>query len=100
MQYKSLQKIKGKNILQGVEKQTNMTEIYSENMEKVLEMNEPNIQIQDEYIIVSNEDKKVYIDKTGNIIEDTSNLGKTIFPDKIGEYTKNQVSLENIYYSK
>lgn len=100
MKYKSLQKIKGKNIIQAVEEETNLTQIYSENMKKTAEMNQPNIQNQEEYVMLSNENEKVYLDKDGNVIQDISKIKQIIFPDKIGEYSKKQITIEDIYYSK
>lgn len=100
MKYKSLQKLKGKNIIQGVVEESGITEIYSGNMEKVFEAEQPNIQIQEEYIIISHNGETIYLDTDGNKIQDSTKLKQTILPEKIGEYTRKQETIEDIYYSK
>ena len=100
MKYSSLQKLKGKNIIQAVNSETNETEFYSGKIKKVLTVFSPSISIQDEYIIVSNDDQKNYLDKDGNVISDISPYEKTVFPEEIGEYKKVQITIEKIYYTK
>ena len=100
MKYSSLQKLKGKNIIQAVNSETNETEFYSGKIKKVLNVFSPSISIQDEYIIVSNDDQKNYLDKDGNVISDISPYEKTVFPEEIGEYKKVQITIEKIYYTK
>lgn len=98
--YSSIQKIKGKNILQAIENETYLTEIYSYDMKNVLKIEDAIIEIQDDYVIVSNADTKNYLDNNGNVITDTSNLKSTGFPETIGEYKKEQPTLEIVYYTK
>ena len=99
MKYSSLQKIKGKNIIQAVEKGQNISEFYSSEMKKIISIEKPNIQTENEdYIIINNNDEKIYFDNNGNKIEDISNLKKENYPDKIGDYFKQQVTVENVYY--
>lgn len=100
MKYSSLQKIKGKNIVQAVEKNTGINEFYSVNMEKVLDISKANIQIQNDYVVILNNEEKSYLDNDGNKIEDTSNLKRADFPEKIGDYKKEQITIENVYYIK
>ena len=100
MKYASLQKIKGKNIVQAVDTESQVTEFYSAQMQQILTIDKPNIQIQDEYIIISKDQEKIYLDNNGNKIEDTSNLKNTSFPDEIGDYQKEQITIENVYYRK
>ena len=100
MKYKSLQKLKSKNIIQAVVEENNITEIYNKNMEKVFEAENPNIQIQEEYIIISHNGETIYLDVDGNIIQDTTKLKQTIFPIQIGEFKKIQETVEDIYYIK
>lgn len=100
MKYSSLQKIKGKNIVQAVEAETGMTEYYSAEMKKVATVSKANTQIQNDYIIVSNDKEKIYLDDDGNLIKDASSLKNTEFPDKIGDYKKEQITIENVYYIK
>ena len=44
-----------------------MTDIYNKNLEKVLEMNNANIEIDGEIIKVYNETNEYILDKDGNI---------------------------------
>ena len=97
--YSSLQKIKGKNIIQALDKEGN-TLIYSVKFENTLTMKNANINRQEDYIIVLNENEKVYLDNYGNIINDTTIIKSVNNPDKIGEYEKEQISVEKIYYIK
>lgn len=100
MKYSSLQKIKGKNIIQAVEKGGNTSEFYSLDMKKTLTANMPNIQVQDDHIVVVSDCKKDYLDNDGNLIQDISGLKKESYPDTIGDYNKVQVTVENVYYVK
>ena len=97
--YISLQKVKEKNIIQALEADGN-TSIYSAKFENKLTMKNANINNQNSYLIVSNENEIVYLDNSGNIIEDISSIKQTNNPDKIGEFEKEQVSVEKIYYVK
>ena len=98
MKYSSLQKIKGKNIVQAVEKGETLSQFYSSEMKKTLTANVPNVQNQDDYVIIISDNQKNYLDNNGNLIKDNSNLKKENYPDKIGNYSKEQVTVENVYY--
>ena len=100
MKYGSLQKIKGKNIVQAVEAGTDKSEIYSIDMNNVLTMSKANIQVQKDYIIISNENEKIYLDENGNQIQDETRIQNKSFPEEIGDYKKEQVTIENVYYIK
>ena len=100
MKYSSKKKIKGKKILQAVETETGMSEFYSATMEKVVSGENANILTQDEYVIITMGEEKIYLDNAGNKIEDTTQLQDTAFPDEIGEYKKEQITIENVYYIK
>lgn len=100
LKYSTMQKIKGKNMLQAIENETNVTEIYSQEMKNVLKLQNAIIDVQDDYIQVSNSQEKIYIDNNSELIQDTSNLKITGFPDKIGDYKKEQPTLETVYYTK
>ncbi len=95
----TLQKVKGKNIVQAINDEK-ITEIYSKELKNVLTMQDANISIQEDYIIVSNQDKIMYLDNDGNIINDTAKLKKENYPKKIGDFEKEQTTIENIYYVK
>ena len=69
-------------------------------MKQIASIKDAKIQIQDDYIIVSNQDEKIYIDNNGNIIQDVSNLKAEDYPDKIGNYKKEQIDITEVYYIK
>lgn len=100
MKYSSLQKIKGKNIVQAVSKGENTSEFYSSEMKQVVSVEKPNIQTEDDYIIIINDEEKTYLDNNGNKIQDISTLKQADYPDEIGNYKKLQVTVENVYYVK
>ena len=97
MMYGSLQKIKGKNIIQAINS-NGISEFFSKKMENVLSIEKPNISIQNDYVVVSDGENKTYLDNDGNIIKDTSNLKKESYPDKIGGLNKEQTTIEDVYY--
>ena len=97
MMYGSLQKIKGKNIIQAINS-NGISEFFSKKMENVLSIEKPNISIQNDYVVVSDGENKTYLDNDGNIIKDTSNLKKESYPDKIGGLYKEQTTIEDVYY--
>lgn len=99
MKYNSVQKIKEKNIVHAIDS-NGISDFYSEKMEKEYSMEKPNISIQDDYIIITNENNTAYLDNNGNKIEDITTLKKEDYPSKIGEYEKEQLTTENIYYVK
>ena len=101
MKYSSLQKIKGKNIIQAVEKGQNTSEFYSSEMKEMVKIEKPGVQTEnDDYIVIIDNEEKMYFDNNGNKIQDTSKLKKENYPDKIGDYSKEQVTVENVYYIK
>lgn len=104
IKYDLVQKIKGKNILQISSRKNKETMLYSSKMEEVTKMKSATIQNEDNYVEVFNEKEKVFLDKDGKIIEETSEIVqndiKKKVPGKIGEYKKKQFTLEDAYYEK
>lgn len=101
MKYSSLQKIKGKNIVQAVEKGQSANEFYSSEMKEFIKVEKPSVQTENaDYIIIKSNDEKKYFDNNGNEIKDVSNLKRENYPEKIGDFEKEQVTIENVYYVK
>ena len=69
-------------------------------MKQVVSVEKPNIQTEDDYIIIINDEEKTYLDNNGNKIQDISTLKQADYPDEIGNYKKLQVTVENVYYVK
>ena len=127
--YDLIQKIKGKNIIQVLTRETENSDFYSINLEKTASMKSAKIDNKANYIKIynntstsdkslannSNEESKSdnkndsknntkFLDKDGNAIEETSETVKkdeeSELPEKIGEYKKVQYSLDDAYYTK
>ncbi len=100
MKYNLLQKIKGMNIIQAGMQDSNKIEFYSQEMKKVLEIENPNIDLRKDYVIISNDNEIVYLDNKGTQIQETESLKALNFPEKIGEYRREQITINDIYYTK
>lgn len=102
--YDSLQKIKGKNMIQILNEENDKTYIYSPELEVICKMKNANIDIQDNFIKIYNDKEEKYFDNDGKEISENSeivkNNDKNGIPNNIGEYVKTQYSLDNIFYVK
>lgn len=65
--YNSIQKIKDTKMIQTSILSESLTEIYSEKIEKIAQMNNAIIKKEDEYIKAYNEDETIYINLNGKI---------------------------------
>lgn len=101
--YDSIQKLRNGNLIQAIKNDDNSIEIYSEKLDKIYTCNNYKIQYEGDYVRVSNQEKNVYIDKDGKIVENkqvypnnelyaVSNEGKWGFEDK-----NNQIKVECVY---
>ncbi len=102
--YETLQKLKGKNIIQAIENDSKNTEIYSSELDKVCTIKNAKINNENGYMTIYNDKEIIYMDNNGKILkndsEELNNMKLKNFPDKIGEYKKIQESLDKIYYIK
>ena len=76
LKYDALQKISNKNIVQATLENESITKLYSNKLQKVLEMKNANIDKNNDYIKVYNESKREYLDNNGNKL-----LNKDIYKD-------------------
>lgn len=67
--YDLAQKLQGKNLVQTLNSETNTTEVYSENMEKICEMPNAVIENQDNYIKIYSDKDIKYIDNNGKTLK-------------------------------
>lgn len=74
--YDSIQKIGNNNVLQAINVNDNLVDIYNEKLELVKSFTNPNIEENDGYIKIVSEDDLIYLDKQGNIKENTEVLSK------------------------
>ena len=104
IKYDSVQKLKGKNIIQVFSRKNKETTLYSLKMDEIAKMKSATLQNENEYVKLSNDKKSVLFDKDGNKIDETSEIvkkdTKKKMPEKIGEYKKRQMSLDDAYYEK
>jgi len=102
--YDSLQKIKGKNMLQILNEKNDKTYVYSLELEVICKMKNANIDIQDSFIKVYNDKEEKYFDNDGKEISKNSESVKNNelkgLPSVISEYVKTQYSLDNAFYVK
>ena len=76
LKYDAVQKISNKNIVQATLANESITQLYSNKLQKVLEMKKANIDKNNDYIKVYNESKREYLDNNGNKL-----LNKDIYKD-------------------
>lgn len=97
--YDVIQKIKGKNLIQALNTETYVTEIYSKDLTLICSMENATLNNNnDDYIEIYNDDDNQYFDSDGNELSQDSEIIKNTFPDEIGDYEKVQQSLNEIYY--
>ena len=76
IQYNVVQNINGTNIIQAINSETNISDIYNRNLEKVIAQENTHIYIKGDYIEVSCENNIQYTDLDGNVKDATE-----IFPN-------------------
>lgn len=112
MKYDTIRKIDGTNLVEADIQSTNTIEIYSSNLEKIAEMNNATLTIEDNYIKLSSTTEIRYFDLEGkekqnteifpeNTIFAKSQNGKWGFVDKNGQvvidYQYDEVTEQNEY---
>lgn len=66
--YNIIQKIENTEVLQAITL-NNITELYNNKLEKIIELNNANIELENNYIKVITDTQKKYFDKQGNTLE-------------------------------
>ena len=83
--YNSVQKIENTNMVQALNNNTNITEIYSKEMKKICELENAKIENNKEYIKLYNEEEVKYISKDEKEVKNTDiYLNNKIFAKKSG----------------
>lgn len=84
--YTSIQKIENTNMIQAINEDTNITEIYSKDMKKILELKNAKIENRGEYIKLYNDEEVKYITKDEKEAKNTEIFKQNnIFEQKIGD---------------
>ena len=74
--YDVIQTIKDKNIIQAINFETNINDIYNGELLKILEIQNIVIEEKSDYVKIYNNDEEYYLDNNGNIIKDEEKLNK------------------------
>ena len=99
--YDLIQTIKEKNIIQSINFETGVTELYNNELIKILEINNINIQTLDDYVKIYNDTEEYYLDNNGNKIEDEEKLQKIKESNailRIKNYKRVTYGVEQYYY--
>ena len=112
MKYDTIRKIEGTNLIEADIQATNAIEIYNSNLQKVAEMSNATLTVEENYIKLSNTTETKYFDLEGNEKQNTelfpentifakSQNGKWGFVDKTGQvvldYQYDEVTEQNKY---
>lgn len=101
--YDVIQTISDKNIIQAINFELNVNEIYNSELIKIVEMQNIIIQEENNYIKISNDNEEYYLDNNGNIIKDEEKL-KEINQEnaslKIKDFKRVTDEKEQYYYIK
>lgn len=87
--YNVIQRIEDKNIIQAIISEPYTIEIYNENMEKVADMKDSNISVEDNYIELSSKTERKYFNDNGNEISNVdifTNLEIFAFVNEDGKW--------------
>lgn len=71
IKYDSVQKVQKTNVIQTTLTDTKTTELYSNQLDKVCEMQNATVEVEEEYIKIYNASKTKYFDYNGNEIKNT-----------------------------
>lgn len=83
--YDLLQKLQDKDMLQAVILETNTNEIYSSNLEKVLEIDNASIDIEKDYVRIYSDTELKYLDNNGTQIDNVDILTNKLFANKVND---------------
>ena len=72
--YDVIQTINGKNMIQAINFETNVNDIYNSELIKTLEIQNIIIQEENDYVKIYNDNEEYYLDNNGNIIEDEEKI--------------------------
>jgi len=99
IKYDIVEKLSGSNIIQVVELETNTLSLYNSEIKKVYEGINTQININENYIALTNSDVIKYFNLNGNEINNIKEVAEHIMPEKIGDYSKVYYSYGQVYYT-
>ncbi len=99
--YTIINKIADTQLIKAEDMENETIEIYSKQMELIAELKNSQLDIRDTYVKLYNDDKTIFIDKDGNIIDEKKALETTQeAPDIIGDYVKDYMGYSQVYYTQ
>lgn len=102
--YDLIQLIKGTNLIQTLISDEQLTEIYDSKLNNIYSKNNVEIINKQKYVKLVSNDGIEYVDEEGNKISENNNIvintNLRTEPDNIGEYKKEQYTLNDVYYVK
>lgn len=103
--YNSIQKIENTNMLQTIENNTKMTEIYSKEMKKICELENAIVENNKEYIKIYNDKEIKYVSKDEIEVKNTeiftnNKIFSKMLNDKWGFVDKNESKIVDYKYDK
>lgn len=101
----ALQKIEGTNVIQASATANNITKLYSKEMTEVCQLTNANVEVKDNFIVISNDTETRYFDKDGKELKSTEVYpNNTLFAkkenDKWGFMDKNGNIVVEAKYDK
>ena len=101
----ALQKIEGTNVIQASVTANNITKLYSKEMTEVCQLTNANVEVKDNFIVISNDTETRYFDKDGKELKSTEVYpNNTLFAkkenDKWGFMDKNGNIVVEAKYDK
>ena len=98
--YTIINKIADTELIKAENMENNVIEIYTKDIAQVAKLDKAELEIRDNYVKLYNENKSIYIDKQGNIIDEKQALELTQeAPDIIGKYSKEYMGYSQVYYT-
>lgn len=99
IKYDIVEKLADGNIIQVVELENNTLALYNSELNKVYEGSNEQININEKYIALTNNNEIKYFDLNGNIINNIREVTEYAMPEKIGDYSKVYYSYGQVYYT-
>lgn len=99
IKYDIVEKLANGDIIQTVDLESNKLELYNTRLEKIFEGENTQININTNYIALTNKEETKYFDFNGNNIENIEEIADNVMPEQIGEYVKVYYAYGQVYYA-
>jgi hypothetical protein len=98
--YTVLNKIGNSDLIKAENMENNTIQIYASNLEIIAELEDSELDIRDNYIKLENDEKEIYIDMNGNVIDaNTAIQISEESPETIGNYKKEYFEYSQVRYT-